>query len=178
MTKSLIRPLKWLPTSTLTLPRLALRLLTVANPPSSTQPQTPSPPQTPSLQIPNAPPLLVSRCTPLVVLDLIRNLKSSPLDSLNVHSCFLKDGAMSLCAPISYPINLSLDTATFPDLLKKARLVPIYKKGSRNDPANYRPISVLPTLSKLFEKFVDNLLREHMDAPSLDSKPVWFPETL
>ena len=54
---------------------------------------------------------------------------------------------LNLCAPyISEPLanifNASINNGTYPDLLKIARVTPIYKKGSKSDPSNYRPISV------------------------------------
>jgi hypothetical protein len=56
-----------------------------------------------------------------------------------------------IALPISILINESLDTCTFPDCLKIALVTPIYKKGDQSEPSNYRPISSLPILSKLFE---------------------------
>ena len=43
-------------------------------------------------------------------------------------------------------------TCIFPDILKIASIIPLHKGGDINDPHNYRPISILPTLSKIFEK--------------------------
>ena len=51
-------------------------------------------------------------------------------------------------------INMSLLTGSFPDSLKLAKLHPIYKGETKSDPANYRPISILPVVSKLIEKHV------------------------
>ncbi len=41
---------------------------------------------------------------------------------------------------------------SFPDKLKMAKVVPLYKSGQRNIPGNYRPISVLPAISKIMER--------------------------
>ena len=51
----------------------------------------------------------------------------------------------------------------FPDPLKVAKVSPVYKKGDREQPGNYRPISVLPVLSKIFEKLVNNRLIEYLE---------------
>ena len=51
-------------------------------------------------------------------------------------------------------INQSLWTGIFPDSLKIAKIVPIYKKDERHLTDNYRPISLLPIVSKIFEKVV------------------------
>ena len=50
-------------------------------------------------------------------------------------------------------INESLAIGTFPDCLKRALVVPLHKKDEKDDPNNYRPISLLPCISKIFEKF-------------------------
>ena len=64
----------------------------------------------------------------------------------------LKDGAEVLTKPIFDIINLSIKLCTFPDKCKIAKLIPLFKKGLKTDPKNYRPISLLPLLSKLIEK--------------------------
>ena len=45
--------------------------------------------------------------------------------------------------------------------MKQARINPLHKSGSINDPNNYRPISILPTVSKVFERHVANQLQEY-----------------
>ena len=49
-------------------------------------------------------------------------------------------------------VNLSFQTGTFPEKMKIAKVIPLYKSGSKNDFNNYRPISLLPQLSKFLEK--------------------------
>lgn len=56
-----------------------------------------------------------------------------------------------ICKSITLIINQSLTTGIFPDKMKIAKVTPIYKKGNKHDISNYRPISVLPIISKLFE---------------------------
>ena len=59
-----------------------------------------------------------------------------------------------LCEPLTFIINQSLKTGIFPEKLKLARIIPIYKKDDSHFIENYRPISILPSLSKIFEKVV------------------------
>ena len=54
--------------------------------------------------------------------------------------------------PLAFLVNDSFASGNFPDKLKLARITPVFKKGSRLDIDNYRPISVLSNFSKLFEK--------------------------
>lgn len=64
---------------------------------------------------------------------------------------------------ITFLCNLSLRTGVFPDAFKKAIIHPIYKGGDRNCVTNYRPISVLPALSKVLERILNNQLRRFLD---------------
>ena len=59
--------------------------------------------------------------------------------------------------------NLSLATGVFPACWKVARVTPILKNGEQTDRSNYRPISVLPFLSRVFEMLVYNQLYEYLD---------------
>ena len=52
---------------------------------------------------------------------------------------------------------MSIRTGSFPDCWKTARIVPIPKKGSNTNPGNYRPVSILPILSKFFEMIMDRV---------------------
>ena len=70
----------------------------------------------------------------------------------------LKLASTVLSPSITALINKSIETATFPDQLKMAKLYPIHKGGSKSDPANYIPISILPTISKIFEKHINKHL--------------------
>ena len=58
-------------------------------------------------------------------------------------------------------------TGTFPTILKQARVIPIHKLGNTEDPGNYRPISILPTLSKIIEKHVVKQCLEYLETFSL-----------
>ena len=60
-------------------------------------------------------------------------------------------------------INISLHTGVFPDVLKEARVIPIHKSGPSEDPSNYRPISILPIVSKVIEKHVSKHLFAYLN---------------
>ena len=63
--------------------------------------------------------------------------------------------------------NKSLETASFPDSWKTARVTPIFKYGKKDQKSNYRPISILPVVSKLFETIVFNQLYQFLNRISL-----------
>ena len=70
----------------------------------------------------------------------------------------LKDMKNEISVPLSTLINLSFNTGIFPDCLKLARVMPIFKKDDQQDCNNYRTVSVLSNTSKLIEKLLYNRL--------------------
>ena len=94
----------------------------------------------------------VSKNTILNILKNINVTKTAGLDNLSGR--FLKDGTEVLDKPITDLCNLSITSGKFPDSCKIAKLKPIYKKGSLTEAFNYRPISLLPLISKVFEKVI------------------------
>ena len=56
-----------------------------------------------------------------------------------------------------------MDKDVFPNELKQADVKPIYKKDSRNEKENYRPVSILPNLSKIFKRCMYDQLKDHFD---------------
>ena len=76
--------------------------------------------------------------------------------------------AKSIITPyITKIINISFETNTFPDILKKAIIKPIFKNDDKNDISNYRPISILPVLSKIFERVTLNQLTQYFEKHEL-----------
>ena len=59
-------------------------------------------------------------------------------------------------------LNTSIETSIFAESWKLARVIPIFKDGDRADKSNYRPISALPVIARLFEKLVANQLYQHV----------------
>lgn len=73
-----------------------------------------------------------------------------------IQPIFWKKCAKTLASPIATIFNISLQKSEFPSCWKMAHIVPIHKKGSRNNVENYRGISILSTIAKVFEKLVFN----------------------
>ena len=61
---------------------------------------------------------------------------------------------LKILPPVADLLNLSITTNTFPDDWKVSKVFPLFKSGKRNDPNNFRPISVLPTIARVFERLV------------------------
>lgn len=79
--------------------------------------------------------------------------------------------AETILDPIHYLINESLLSGVFPDVMKKAIVCPIYKKkGSKEEPKNYRPISILPYISKILEKVMKQQIVYYFETNKLFHK--------
>ena len=89
------------------------------------------------------------------------------VDILGYDSCILKLSSEIICSSLTILFNMSLYNGEIPNEWKKARVTPVYKnKGSKQDPNNFRPISVIGHIPKLFEKLVDSQLREYLQSHS------------
>src|SRR5271165_4315852 len=75
----------------------------------------------------------------------------------------IKSSIHNICNPLSVIINKSIDEGVFPDCLKVAKVCPLFKSGESTDVRNYRPISLLPCFSKIFEKVIYNRLSNYCD---------------
>jgi hypothetical protein len=80
-----------------------------------------------------------------------------------IPSSAVKSIAQFISLPLSLLINNSFNKGTFPDQLKLAKVIPIYKSGSKSDPNNYRPISLLNFFSKVFEKVIYSRLLQFIN---------------
>ena len=101
--------------------------------------------------------------------DIILNLKNEskhgntlPLNILISCRHILSDIVASL-------VNNSFESGIFPQLLKRAVVTPVFKSGNSKLTSNYRPISVLPLMSKIYEKCMYNRLVSHLDRHSVCS---------
>ena len=75
----------------------------------------------------------------------------------------IKDLKDIISEPLSLIINQSFTDGVFPDKLKIAKVIPIFKSGNRWEPKNYRPISVLPIFDKVIERLMHKRLVSFLD---------------
>ena len=103
----------------------------------------------------NAQTLFMSPCTEIELLKMIKKLPSKTSSSHdNISNMLLKSIGDYLVAPLTKIFNDSMYLGIFPDIMKLADVVPLYKSKEKYLETNYRPISLLTTMSKLLEKIV------------------------
>ena len=100
-----------------------------------------------------------------LLLESIDIKKSFGLDK--IHPLSLSSAKPIIYCPLTYVINLSLKQGIFPDSLKVAKVIPIFKQGSRSLCNNYRPISVFSALSTIFERGILNQLIFHLNTENI-----------
>ena len=83
---------------------------------------------------------------------------------------FLKFCSYFVSEWISRVFNLSVQTASFPTLLKKAKVTPVYKKGSITEISNHRPLAVLINISKIFDELINCRIKHYFTSKNLLSK--------
>ena len=81
-------------------------------------------------------------------------------DLISTH--LLKEISLLIAEPLSLIINQSLCSGIFPSKLKIAKVIPLHKKNEKYLLDNYRPISLLPSISKVFERIVYNQLYSYL----------------
>ena len=91
----------------------------------------------------------------LNIHDEINNIDSSKAyQKDNIPPILLKENSDICATVICSDINQCIDTGSFPSNLKNADITPLFKKTDRLLKSNYRPVSILPTLSKIYEKIL------------------------
>ncbi|XP_031337191.1 uncharacterized protein LOC116166376 [Photinus pyralis] len=110
----------------------------------------------------------IKEVTPCKVRDVIKSLKrSNTKDIYGISSCIIKYSIDQLVLPLTKLVNLTLLSGYFPDELKVAQVIPLFKSGDSKDIKNYRPISILPTFSKIYEKIIYNQIADYFESNNL-----------
>ena len=104
-----------------------------------------------------------------MIINKLKNKNSSGVDEIS--NKLLKAIGTELAKPLTIIINQCLLTGIFPDLLKIAKVKPLFKLGDACQLNNYRPISLLPTISKVFERVIYSQLYTYFSENNLLS--VW-----
>jgi hypothetical protein len=94
---------------------------------------------------------------------------STSLDIYGINATMLKLASKYVCEVLTYLFNECINQGVFPDKLKINKVVPVYKKGEKANCSNYRPISIVPTISKVFERLVHTQIVSYLESCNLFS---------
>ena len=102
------------------------------------------------------------------IAHAIDRLSSSSAASHDgIMSFMLKTGKTALLPVFHFLYKLRINSKCFPNVWKEAIVTPLYKSGPRDSPGNYRPISVLPSISKILERCVHNQVYFYLTSNNL-----------
>ena len=107
--------------------------------------------------------IYIAPTTTTEIKQIIISLKNSSPGWDEIPAFLLKICSNFYVKPLTYLINKSIEEGIFPNELKLARVVPIFKSGNPSSIWNYRPISVLSCFSKIFERFMYNHVVEFIN---------------
>lgn len=106
--------------------------------------------------------------TPPILIKAFKLLNLKKTEDLWGLSVKVLHSIVESIAPFLADIfNKCIDTGVFPDLMKHGKIIPLFKSGTKTDPTNFRPISILPALSKVFEKLILHQLMSHFSCNKL-----------
>jgi len=98
-----------------------------------------------------------------VVEKILRELKVSKSPGPDgIYPRILKEFATELADPLAKIFKASIDSGQLPSYWKIAKVTPIFKKGDKKDPSNYRPVSLTSIVSKVLEKIVRDSMIDHL----------------
>ena len=97
------------------------------------------------------------------LINIIQHMKNVGHGVDKINARIFKLTYMGIMKQLVHFINICLTQGKFPRRLKIAIIKPIYKSGDKSNLSNYRPISILPYISKILEKVIQNRIMEHID---------------
>ena len=95
------------------------------------------------------------------IISSLNNSKASGLD--NIDTSTIKLIRTEIVPAVTHIINLSISNRKFPSSWKKSKVIPLYKKEDPLNPKNYRPVAMVPILSKILERAVFNQIIAYLD---------------
>ena len=95
------------------------------------------------------------------IIDGLSNSSSFGLDCIDTR--VIKLIKHEILPALTHVINLSICSQKFPDLWKRAKVIPLHKTGDRLNPKNYRPVAILPVFSKILERAIFNQILDYLN---------------
>ena len=96
------------------------------------------------------------------VVKMIASLRDGAAGCDEIPISLIKYVSHQIKTPLAHIFNLSINLGIFPEKLKMSKVIPIHKSNSKSDFSNYRPISLLPVISKILEKIIYTRLNDYV----------------
>ena len=100
------------------------------------------------------------------IVNLIGRQKNKSTDLMNI-PVYIYNFSPVISQTVSMLFNNSLSEGIFPDCFQTAKIIQIFKSGDSNSTVNYRPISMLPFLSKIFKKLMCDRLDSYLKSNNI-----------
>ena len=89
------------------------------------------------------------------IINIVNSNKNkTSVDNDDLSMSLLKKLISHIVKPLTYICNFSFESGKFPEKMKTAEVIPLFKSGDREKYTNYRPVSILPQFSKILEKIL------------------------
>lgn len=113
-------------------------------------------------------PFKFTHVTPEIIVKTFKELNMKKTEDLWGLSVDILRNIILFIAPhLAMIFNKCVDEGQFPSLMKYSKIIPLFKSGDKSDPSNFRPVSILPALSKIFEKVIFVQLLSHFKVNDL-----------
>ena len=124
--------------------------------------------------LPSKPKFTFKLVTPTQVYDFLKELLNSKTTCIHE----IPDKILKACSDIISPhlsqiFNILLTTKCYPDRFRFTKVAPVYKGGDKDNLDDYRPISILPTVVRVFEKLIYEQMIKYFESNDLLSKKQW-----
>ena len=100
--------------------------------------------------------------TPVTSQEIINivnsNPNKTPMDCFDINFTLITETITLIALPLTQLANISFEKGIFPQGMKLAKVIPLFKAGQKDAINNYRPVSLLPQFSKIFEKLFNKRL--------------------
>jgi exonuclease III len=108
--------------------------------------------------------LFLQPCTKDEIIKIMKSLNNTNSVGFDqITTSILKECAVEISSILVHLVNLTFTQGIFPERLKQSKIKPMYKKGNKQDIRNYRPITLVPILSKVLEKAFHNRVSQFLD---------------
>jgi hypothetical protein len=98
-----------------------------------------------------------------IIEEIKKTKKGKSAGPDSIHPCIIRELCLQVCKPLKIIFDKSLEEGKVPSRWKEAIVVPIFKKGSRHDAGNYRPVSLTSVCGKVLERIVRRKVLHHLD---------------